>query len=187
MRIRLFDQLLLFPLRKGYYPFSVVSVTTQTCIIRHRQIDLLVFLLLTKKFHQTLYFASVAGRLMQGYCIQKINNKNDRIFLKMIAQNNAYRSMAANEKRSFVLKNLTSNRIRASRIATYEKSAKYCKVSFIYGVFKPYFDKKSCKQVSKIILVYVCVVFKAVLLSTYNGFISCVYFTKFKELPTLGN
>ena len=50
--------------------------------------------------------------------------------------------MTANEKRSFVLKNLTSNRIRASRIATYEKSAKYCKVSFIYAVLKPYFDKK---------------------------------------------
>ena len=50
--------------------------------------------------------------------------------------------MTANEKRSFVLKNLTRNRIRAC-IATYEKSAKYCKVSFIYGVFKPYIDKKS--------------------------------------------
>ena len=87
-----------------------------------------------------------------------------------------------NEKRSFVLKNLTSNRIRASHIATYEKSAKYCKVSFIYGVFKPYFDKKSCmKQVSKIILVYVCVVFKPgfFLLLTNYGFISRVYFTKF--------
>ena len=84
---------------------------------------------------------------------------------------------------------MTSKRIRASRIATYEKSTKYCKVSFIYEVFKPYFDKKSCKQVSKIILVYVCVVFKAgfFLLSTNYGFISCVYFTKFKELPTLGN
>ena len=95
----------------------------------------------------------------------------------------------ANEKRSFVLKNSTSKRIRASRIATYEKSTKYCKVSFIYEVFKPYFFKKSCKQVSKIILVYVCVVFKAgfFLLSTNYGFISCVYFTKFKELPTLGN
>ena len=77
--------------------------------------------------------------------------------------------MTANEKRSFVLKNLTSKRIRASRIATYEKSTKYCKVSFIYEVFKPYFDKKSCKQVSKIILVYVCVVFKAAwFLSTFN-------------------
>ena len=62
--------------------------------------------------------------------------------------------MTANEKRSFVLKNMTSKRIRASRIATYEKSTKYCKVSFIYEVFKPYFFKKSCKQVSKIILVY---------------------------------
>ena len=52
-----------------------------------------------------------------------------------------------------------------------------------------YFDKKSCKQVSKNILVYVCVVFKAgfcLLLINY-GFISCVYFTKFKELPTLRN
>ena len=97
--------------------------------------------------------------------------------------------MTANEKRSFVLKNSTSKRIRASRIATYEKSTKYCKVSFIYEVFKPYFFKKSCKQVSKIILVYVCVVFKAAffLLSTNYGFIPCVYFTKFKELPTLGN
>ena len=97
--------------------------------------------------------------------------------------------MTANEKRSFVLKNLTSNRIRASRIATYEKSAKYCKVSFIYAVLKPYFDKKSCKQVSKTILVYVCVVFKAgfFLLSTNHGCISGVYLTNFKELPTLGN
>ena len=97
--------------------------------------------------------------------------------------------MTANEKRSFVLKNSTSKRIRASRIATYEKSTKYCKVSFIYEVFKPYSFKKSCKQVSKIILVYVCVVFEAgfFLLSTNYGFISCVYFTKFKELPTLGN
>ena len=95
----------------------------------------------------------------------------------------------ANGKRSFVLNNLTSNKIRASRIATYEKSTKYCKVSFIYEVFKPYFFKKSCKQVSKIILVYVCVVFEAgfFLLLTNYGFISCVYFTKFKELPTLGN
>ena len=78
--------------------------------------------------------------------------------------------------------------MRASRIVTYEKSAKYCKVSFNYGVFKPYFDKKSCKQVSKIILVYICVVFKAgffLFLINY-GFISCVCFTKFKELPTLG-
>ena len=60
----------------------------------------------------------------------------------------------ANEKRSFVLKNLASNKIRASRIATYKKSEKYCKISFIYEVFKPYFDKKSCKQVSKIMLEY---------------------------------
>ena len=45
-------------------------------------------------------------------------------------------SLSFNEKRSFVLKNLTSDRIRASRIATYKTSAKYCKVLFIYGVFK---------------------------------------------------
>ena len=49
--------------------------------------------------------------------------------------------MTANEKRSFVLKNLTSNRIRASSIATHEKSAKYCKISFIYGVFKVYITR----------------------------------------------
>ena len=82
----------------------------------------------------------------------------------------------ANEKRSFIFKSLTSNRMRASRLVTYEKSAKYCKVSFIYGVLKSYFDNKSCKQVSKIILVYICVVFKAgfFLFLINNGFISCL-------------
>ena len=110
-----------------------------------------------------------------------INKRNFTVFCRRLV------CMTANEKRSFVLNNLTSNKTRASRIATYEIPAKYCKVSFIYRVFKPYFDKKSSKQVSKIILVYVCVVFKAgfFLLLTNYGFISCVYFAKFKELPTL--
>ena len=106
----------------------------------------------------------------------------NKTFVSFFMGSRTTKIMTANEKRSFVLKNLTSNRIKASRIATYEKPAKYCKVSFIYGVFKPYFVKKSCKQISKIILVYVCVVFKAgfFLLSTNYGYISCVYFTKFK-------
>ena len=71
-------------------------------------------------------------------------------------------------------------------MVTYKTSAKYCKVSFIHRVFKPYFDKQSCKQVSKIILVYIYVVFKAcffLLLINY-GFISCVYFTR---VANLGN
>ena len=51
--------------------------------------------------------------------------------------------MTANGKRSYVLKNLTSNRMRASRTVTYETSAKYCNVLFIYGGFKPYFVKLS--------------------------------------------
>ena len=55
--------------------------------------------------------------------------------------------------------NLTSNWMRASCICTCEKSAKYCQLLFIYGVFKPYFDKK--------IFVYVCVVFKLKLVSFY--------------------
>ena len=59
----------------------------------------------------------------------------------------------ANEKRSFVLKNMTSKRIRASRIATYEKSTKYCKVSFIYEVFKPYtFSRKVANRLVKLSL-----------------------------------
>ena len=70
----------------------------------------------------------------------------DQIFqnktLFFIGRHNFSRTRA-NEKRGLVLKNFTSNKIRASRIATYEKSEKYCKVSFVYGVFKPYFAKKS--------------------------------------------
>ena len=56
--------------------------------------------------------------------------------------------MTANEKQSVVLKHLTSNRIRAYRIATYETPAKYCKV-------KPYFVNKSNRLVKLPLFVFV--------------------------------
>jgi hypothetical protein len=49
-------------------------------------------------------------------------------------------------------------------------------------LIKLYFDKKSCRQVSKIILIFVLFL-KLVFITE---FISCVYFNKFKVLPTLG-
>ena len=84
----------------------------------------------------------------------------------------------ANEQPSFTFKNLSSSRMRASRIATRKTSAKYWKISFICGLFKLYFDKKCCQQVSKIIFVYIYVVFKAVfclLLINYRFIFVCVF------------
>ncbi len=48
----------------------------------------------------------------------------------------------ANEQSSFTFKNLSSSRMRASRIVTSKTSAKYRKISFICGLFKLYIDKK---------------------------------------------
>ncbi len=93
----------------------------------------------------------------------------------------------ANEQPSFMFKNLSSSRMRASRIVTSKTSAKYRKISFICGLFKLYFDKKSCQQVSKIILVYIYVVFKAVfcLLLTNYGFICVCVFQKVERVANL--
>ena len=93
----------------------------------------------------------------------------------------------ANEQPSFAFKNLSSSRMRASRIVTSKTSAKYRKISFICGLFKLYFDKKSCQQVSKIILVYIYVVFKAVfcLLLTNYGFICVCVFQKVERVANL--
>ncbi len=93
----------------------------------------------------------------------------------------------ANEQPSFTFKNLSSSRMRASRIVTSKTSAKYRKISFICGLFKLYIDQKSCQQVSKIILVYIYVVFKAVfcLLLTNYGFICVCVFQKVERVANL--
>ena len=77
--------------------------------------------------------------------------------------------------------------MRASRIVTSKTSAKYRKISLICGRFKLYFDKKSCHQVSKIILVYIYVVFKAVfcLLLINYGFICVCVFQKVERVANL--
>jgi hypothetical protein len=72
------------------------------------------------------------------------------------------RTAIANEQVSFILKRVTSNRMPASSIVTEKKSTKHRKLSLIYGRLKLYFDKKSYRQVSKIILVYIYVVFRAI-------------------------
>ena len=82
-----------------------------------------------------------------------------------------------------------NDKMIGSRIVTDKKSSKYRKISFIYGLVKLYFDKKSCRQVSKIILVYICVVFKAgfvLFLINYGVYFVCVFQTV-KRLANLSN
>ena len=81
--------------------------------------------------------------------------------------------------------------LKASSVVTEKKSAKYRKILFIYGLFKLYFEKKSCRQVSIIIFFYIFVRFLPLVSFWFyytTAFFSCEYFKKLKELPsTLDN
>ena len=115
---------------------------------------------------------------------------NRRVYREFIGSRNSLHTTEiarTNEQPRFIFKNLSSSRMRASRIATSKTSAKYRKISFICGLFKLYFDKKRCQQVSKIILVYIYVVFKAVfcLLLINYGFIFVCVFQKVERVANL--
>ena len=98
----------------------------------------------------------------------------------------------ANEQLSFIMKNVSSNRMRASRIVTAKNIDKTRdrKFSYIYQHLKLYFDKKSYRQVSKIILLYVHVVFMASFFLLFKilriYFLFVVQSVQTCTLPTLG-
>ena len=93
--------------------------------------------------------------------------------------------MRANEKRSFVLKNLTSNRIRAYRIPTYETPAKYCKVRLFMEFLSRTLSRKVSNRLVKLPL-FVFVLFLK-LVSLYFDKLQ-VYFTcAFYEVQRVAN
>ena len=97
----------------------------------------------------------------------------------------------AHEKRSFAFKNLTSNRIRASRIAIHTRNRQNTVTFRLFMEFlSRTLSRKIANRLVKLLILFMFVLFLKLVsfyISINYGFISCVYFTKFKELPTLGN
>lgn len=84
----------------------------------------------------------------------------------------------ANEQLALYLKTMTNFKSIASRIETRKSTAKHRKCFHIYEYLKEYLGKKSHLEVSKVIRVYIHIVFTAILneVLIFSGVLRCVGF-----------